>query len=99
MDVQIDLGRHGSDVAFWWGRAPNDVLAVIARDLRTADERATGRPAHRPMNLPATGIVTLRGTIETAPDAEATYSWRLTRQDSRRLAAKGVYLRLHQLVP
>jgi hypothetical protein len=99
MDIQIDIGRYGNDVAFWWGSAPNDVLAVIARDHRSADERASGRPAERAIELPITGVVTLRGTIEPVPYAEATYGWGLTRTDARRLATKGVYLRLHQIVP
>jgi hypothetical protein len=98
MDVQVDVGRYVNDVAFWSGTPPNDVLAVIDRDLRTADERASGRPARRSMDLPTTGVVTLRGTIEAVPYAEATYGWGLTRVDSARLAEKGVYLRLHEVV-
>ena len=98
MEVRIDVGRYGNDVAFWWGTAPDDVLAVIARDVRTADERASGRSAQRALDLPPTGVVTLRGTIEPVPYAESMYSWGLTTADARRLAAKGVYLRLHEVV-
>ena len=97
MEVQIDIGRYGNDVAFWWGTPPNDILAVIARDVRSAEERASGRPASHPMNLPASGTVTLRGTIEPVPYGEARYSWGLTRADERRLAKKGVYLRLSEV--
>jgi hypothetical protein len=99
MDVQIDVGRHGNDVAFWWGTPPNDILAVIGRDLRSDVERAAGVPAAHAIDAPPTGLVTLRGTVERVPHAEATYSWGLTRADEGRLAAKGVYLRLHQIAP
>ena len=97
IDVQIDIGRYGNDVAFWWGTPPNDILAVIARDVRSPEERVSGRPATHPMDLPASGMVTLRGTIETVPHGEAMYSWGLTRDDGRRLATKGVYLRLSRV--
>jgi hypothetical protein len=98
MDVQVDVGRHGNDIAFWSGTAPDDLLAVIDRDLRTEGERAAGRPAERAMALPLAGTVMLRGTVEPVPHAEAMYGWGLTRADTRRLAEKGVYLRLHQIV-
>jgi hypothetical protein len=98
MEIRIDPGRHGNDVAFWWGTAPNDVLAVIGRDSRTSDQRAAGQPAEGAMGIPTTGVVTLRGRIEPVPGAEATHSWGLTQVDARRLAEHGVYLRLHSIV-
>ena len=98
MEIQVDVGRYGNDVAFWWGSEPDDVLAVIARDGRSADERASGLPPARAIDLPSTGTVTLRGTIERVPHAEAAWGWRLTRADARRLAAKGVYLHLNEIV-
>lgn len=98
VEVDVDLGRHGNDVAFWSGSGPDDVLAVIERDLRSADERAAGRPAERAMDLPRSGVVRLGGTIEAAPSAEGIFGWGLTEVDVRRLAEQGVYLRLHEVV-
>ncbi|HEX5107447.1 MAG TPA: hypothetical protein VFV95_03335 [Vicinamibacterales bacterium] len=82
---------------FWAGMSPRDMLVVINRDLRTQEDRDGSRPAERALPVNAEGIVRLDGVVERVPSAEGMFSWGLTDSDRRRLASRGVYLRVEQI--
>ena len=87
-----------NDVAFWAGSPPDQLLAVISRDTRTAAERQRGEPSASGLASPPPGVITVTGTIESLPYPEATFSWGLTRRDVDVLAERGVYLRVTDIL-
>lgn len=91
--ITVDVGRRTNDVAFWIGTPPDDLLVVISRDDRTGADRQLGDPSSTDIGSPPPGAVTIVGTIEKVPYAEATYSWGLTRRDVDLLAERGVYVK------
>ena len=88
----VDSGALTNDVAFWIGSPPDDLLVVISRGDRTAADRQLGNPSTSDIGSPPPGAVTIGGTIQPVPYAEATYSWGLTRRDVDLLAERGVYV-------
>ena len=94
----VDSGAVSNDVAFWIGNPPDDLLVVISRGNRTPTDRQLGNPSTSAIGSPPPGAVTIAGTIQPVPYAEATFSWGLTRRDVDLLAERGVYLEATEVI-
>jgi hypothetical protein len=89
-----------NDVAFWAGSGEEQILVVMNRDRRSGEERQQGLPApHGIKRAEGLASATISGVIEPVPDAEATYSWALTRADRVALGRAGAYLRAESVIP
>ena len=98
MEISIDAAHRVNDVAFWGGARADGILVVVGRDTRSGVEKQLGLPSESGLTPPPRGIVTVRGTVEPLPYAEAMYSWGLTRRDAGLLAERGVYVRVREVV-
>ena len=93
--VVADSSRLVNDVAFWVGTAPYGILVVADPEVRSGLPPTFGRTS---LPHPPPDVVTLVGTVEPVPSAEAAYSWALTRRGVEALAERGVYVRLHEVL-
>ena len=95
--VTVRASQLANAATFWAGMSPRDLLVVIGRDQRTQEDRDSSRPADRALPINLDGVVQLKGVIEAVPSAEGMFSWGLTERDRRRVADRGVYLRVDQV--
>ena len=95
--VTVKASQLANAATFWAGMSPRDILVVIERDLRTQEDRDGSRPADRALPVNVDGIVQMQGVVEPVPSAEGMFSWGLTEQDRRRVAGRGVYLRVDRV--
>jgi hypothetical protein len=84
--------------SFWVRGADGDLLVVLNRDSRPeqdADEGAAGRQGAAPdaTAAPEERLV-FEAVLEELPNAEAMYSWGLTREELERVRTQGKYLRV-----
>ena len=94
VDLHVTVLQDGNPVTFWIGTPDNRLLVVLHRDVRDGSARQTSLP-------PAHGILTVQegqqavisGTIQMVPPAEDRYSWNLTREQTREVEARRIYLR------
>lgn len=99
VELTVDIGQAVNDVAFWVGPGQDELLAVMNRGRRTGPQRQSGNgPSDRNFTVPPRGLVTVRGTIQHLPYAEAMHSWGLTRRDVALVQERGVYLLVDELV-
>jgi hypothetical protein len=100
VELQITAHDIANDIAFWVGEGPDRMLAVTGRDTRDERQRQTGAPSdHRIQPVRAGERVTISGTVQRLPHAEAMYSWGLSNQDAAALREKYVYLRIDRVTP
>ncbi len=94
VDLHVPVLQDGNPVTFWIGTPDNRLLVVLHRDVRDGSARQQSLP-------PAHGILTVQegqqavisGTIQMVPPAEDRYSWNLTREQTREVEARRIYLR------
>jgi hypothetical protein len=56
-----------------------------------------GKPSGHTLKPPPCGVVTLHGIVERIPNAEAMFSWHLSRRDAALLAERAVYVRAYEI--
>jgi len=96
--VTVRASQLANAATFWAGMSPRDILVVIERDRRTQEDRDSSRPADRAFPVNVDGVVQMEGAVEPVPSAEGMFSWGLTERDRRRVAERGVYLRVDHVV-
>lgn len=99
VELQIRIGQHINDVAFWTRFGDERLLVVLGRDTRDARLRQAGELADNGLAPDSDGVVTLSGRIEKVPHAEAMHSWGLTNPDREELLERPVYLRIDRISP
>lgn len=93
VDLTLPVQSRANDQAFWIGSGENEMLAVVHRDNRTAEQRYFGVPSGNAIDdVKAGQQVTVTGTIQAVPYREATYSWGLSTEDVDRLEARPIYI-------
>ena len=97
LSVTVRASQLANAATFWAGSPPQDMLVVIGRDQRSEEDRNDSRPADRALPVEVNGTVRLEGVVEPVPSDEAMFSWGLTASDRRRLARRGVYLRVDRI--
>jgi hypothetical protein len=100
--VVLDLpaGAPAAETAFWVGPTDNQVLVVLARDVRSQTQRQLGQVATSGVApIPAGQKVRVAGTVQAIPPAESRISWGL--EDSVRKALRGqqIYIRADSVTP
>src|SRR4051812_18428385 len=94
VDLHVPIAATANDQAFWVGEKDNRVLVVPRRDHRDSVTRQAGRVAGNGIaRLEPGTMATITGSIQKLPIAEEMYSWGLTSEDKKDVAAAGVYLR------
>ena len=99
VELQMHIGQHINDVAFWTRFGDERLLVVLGRDMRDTRRRQTGELAETGFAPDADGVVMLSGRIEKVPHAEAVHSWGLTNPDREELLERPVYLRIDRISP
>jgi hypothetical protein len=99
VDLHVPVQQHINDVAFWVGNRDNRLLVVLSRDNRDGAARQQGRPSSSSAgSIPSDQQITVVGTIQRVPYAEAMYSWGLTNADRSELMDRRIYLRADKVV-
>jgi hypothetical protein len=91
--LDIPVAQHINDVAFWIGAGDNRLLVVLARDNRDGADRQRGRPSSTNLQAHTGERVTVTGTVQGLPHAEAMHSWGLTNRDREELRQRKIYIR------
>ena len=98
VELQVQIGQHINDVAFWTRFGDERLLVVLGRDMRDTRRRQAGETAASGL-VPDSGAAILSGRIERVPHAEAMQSWGLTNPDREELLERPVYLRIDRISP
>lgn len=100
VQMQVPIGPHVNDVAFWVRHEEQPLLAVLSRDSRNGAERQRGDATSATIGDGDTaGTAIITGRIEQIPNAEAMHSWGLTNPDREQLLDRPVYLRVTRIDP
>jgi hypothetical protein len=100
VEIEVPLGAHVNDVAFWARYEEHPLLVVLSRDARDGAARQRGEPTPAAIgDADASGNATVTGRIEQIPHAEAMHSWGLTNSDREQLLKRPVYLRVTGIEP
>ena len=98
VELQVTAHDMSNDVAFWVPSGEGRLLVVTARDNRSEVEHQRGEPAsHGIEPIRAGQRVTISGTVERLPWAEAMFSWGLTNGDVAELRRRNVYIRADRI--
>ncbi len=98
VELQVTAHDMSNDVAFWVPSGQGRMLVVTARDNRSEVEHQRGEPAsHAIEPIQAGQRVTISGTVQRLPWAEAMFSWGLTNGDVAELRRRNVYIRADRI--
>jgi hypothetical protein len=98
VELEVPLGPHVNDVAFWAVHEEDPLLVVLSRDTRDGSARMRGEPVANALGtVEGAARAKVSGRIEPIPHAEAMYSWGLTNADRKRLLDRPVYLRVTRI--
>ena len=98
VEFEAPVLDDGNPVTFWIGTGDDRLLVVMGRDSRDVQDRQTSTPPSHgipPVQRGQQAIIS--GTIQEVPSAEERYNWRLTREQTRELERRGVYVRAHSV--